>query len=373
MSSSNLRDVMRGAAAALLLILVLATVTLAAETHERIRIAVGHSMVVPSTEDVRTVAIAETDIADAAVGSSRTVIVTAKSEGSTNLVVYDAVGRYKIYDVEVYVPNGNKQVLLHCTISEVADGALRELGLDALGAGSSNARGLDGTLSGGVFNSKITSGEFSPLDGGSPFTFEGSSTDLMMRYLRNDRTLGFEAAIKALEQHGDVRTLANPSLLTTSGEKATFLSGGEFAYQVVVGTGSSATASIAFKEFGVRLEFTPFVQEDGSIRLKVAPEVSEPDYTRSILGVPPLNSRKASTLVTLNSGEYLVIGGLKDTRTNKLKRKVPILGDIPLLGALFTYVRNETSTRDLMVILSPEIVGPLAVRPALPTDRPETK
>jgi pilus assembly protein CpaC len=364
---------MRGAAAALLLILVLATVTLAAETHERIRIAVGHSMVVPSTEDVRTVAIAETDIADAAVGSSRTVIVTAKSEGSTNLVVYDAVGRYKIYDVEVYVPNGNKQVLLHCTISEVADGALRELGLDAIAAGQSSMKALDGYLVGGVFNSKITSGEFSPLDGGSPFTFEGSSTDLMMRYLRNDRTLGFEAAMKALETKGDIRTLANPSLLTTSGQKATFLSGGEFAYQVVVGTGGSATPSIAFKEFGVRLEFTPFVQEDGSIRLRVSPEVSEPDYTRSILGIPPLNTRKASTLVTLNPGEYLVIGGLKDTRTNKLKRKIPILGDIPGLGLLFRYVRDETTTKDLLVILSPEIVEPTTARPVLPTDAPGMK
>lgn len=305
-------------------------------------------------------------------GSSRTVIVTAKSEGSTNLVVYDAGGHYKIYDVEVYVPNGDKQVLLHCTIAEVSDAAIRELGLDGVGATNSNVRGLDGTLFGGVFNSKITSGEYAPLDPTKPLNFE-STTDIALRYLHQDGRLGFEAAIKALEQRGDVRTLANPSLLATSGQKATFLAGGEFAYQVVVGTGGAATPSIAFKEFGVRLEFTPVVQEDGSIRLKVAPEVSEPDYSRSILGVPPLNSRKASTVVTLNPGEYLVIGGLKDTRSNKLRRKVPLLGDIPLLGALFTYVRNETSTKDLIVYLSPEIVGPLTARPVLPTDAPGKK
>ncbi len=315
--------------------------------------------------------LVEPDIADAAVGSARTVIVTAKSAGSTSLVIYTEGGRYRIYDIEVYIPNGDKQVLLHCTIAEVTEAALRELGLDGVGAGSSSVRGLDGTLLGGVFNSKITSGEYAPLDRTKPFAFE-STTDIMMRYLRNDGRLGFEAAIKALEQRGDVRTLANPSLLATSGEKATFLSGGEVPYQAVTGTGVGAAVTIAFKEFGVRLEFTPFVQEDGSIRLKVAPEVSEPDYSRSILGVPPLNSRKASTVVTLNSGEYLIIGGLKDTRTNKLKRKVPILGDIPLLGALFTYVRNETSTKSLMVILSPELVEPLSHMPALPTDKPES-
>ena len=130
-----------------------------------------------------------------------------------------------------------------------------------------------------------------------------------------------------------MRTLANPSLLATSGEKATFLSGGEFAYQVVVGAGGSATTSIEFKEFGVRLEFTPYVQEDGTIRLKVAPEVSEPDYSRSILGVPPLNTRKASTLVTLRSGEYLVIGGLKDTRSNKVERRLPVPRQHPACSA----------------------------------------
>jgi pilus assembly protein CpaC len=371
MSPSNPRDAMRGAVMAILLMLVPVAV-LSADTEQKIRIAVGHAFVVPSLEDVRTVAIAEPDIAYAAVGSARTVIVTAKSAGSTNLVVYTEGGRYRMYDIEAFVPNGDKQVLLHCTIAEVTDAAMRELGLDVITGTDSKNAGLDGWLQGGLFTSKITAGPYAPLDPTVPFKFE-STTDIILDYFRHDGRLAFQAAIKALEQKGEVRTLANPSLLATSGEKATFLAGGEFAYQVVVGTGGSATPSISFKEFGVRLEFTPVVQEDGSIRLKVAPEVSEPDYSRSILGVPPLNTRKVSTIVTLNSGEFLVIGGLKDTRTNKLKRKVPVLGDIPLLGALFTYVRNETSTRDLMVILSPEIVGPLAVPPVLPTDQPETK
>jgi type II secretory pathway component GspD/PulD (secretin) len=101
--------------------------------------------------------------------------------------------------------------------------------------------------------------------------------------------------------------------------------------------------------------------------------VSEPDYTRSIFGVPPLNSRKASTTVTLNSGEYLVIGGLKDTRSNKVTSRVPVLGHIPLLGALFSYQRKEVDKRDLMVLVSPEIIQAASAAPALPTDKPEQK
>jgi len=367
MSSSSLRDVMRGAAVALFLMLAVTAVAMAADAPEKIRIAVGHLVVVPSSEDVTTVAIAEPDIADAAVGSVRTVLVTAKKPGSTNLVIYNAGGRYKVYDVEVYLHNADKQVLLHCTVAEVNDDALRELGLDLAGGGHTNNPELDGYLVGGVFNSHTMKSPINPFD--NETDFDPSVTDIVLSYVRNDRNLGFEATLKALETKGDIRLLANPALLTTSGESASFLSGGEFAYQLVYGVGAGATPSIGFKEFGVRLEFTPYVQEDGSIRLQVAPEVSEPDWTRSVLGVPPLNSRKASTLVTLRPGELLAIGGLKAEYKSKLSRKVPILGYIPLLGALFTYVRNETTVKDLLFVVSPELVTPSTTMPALPTDQ----
>jgi pilus assembly protein CpaC len=367
MSSSNLRDVMRGAAVALFLTLTFATAATAADALENIRIAVGHIAVVPSNEDVTTVAVAEPDIADAAVGSARTVLVTAKKPGSTNLVIYIQGGRYKVYNVEVYLYNADKQVLLHCTVAEVNSDAIRELGLDLTGAGHTDNPGLNGTLAGGVFNSHTMATPITPLSG--DLRFDGSTTDIVLSYLRNDGNLGFQTTIKALEAKGDIRLLANPALLTTSGEKASFLSGGEFAYQIVTGVGAGATPSIAFKEFGVRLVFTPYVQEDGSIRLQVEPEVSEPDWTRSVLGVPPLNTRKASTLVTLNPGENLVIGGLKAEYHTKLSRKIPLLGQIPLLGALFSYSRTETTSKDLIFVVSPELVTAGTARPELPTDR----
>jgi pilus assembly protein CpaC len=296
------------------------------------------------------------------------VLVTAKKPGSTNLVIYIQGGRYKVYDVEVYLHNADKQVLLHCTVAEVNSDALRELGLDAIAGGQTNRHEVDGTMTGGVFNGGTMGPQNNPLDPDAPFTFTNTA-DIVFRYLRNDQKFGFEATLKALETKGDIRLLANPALLATSGEKASFLAGGEFAYQLVYGTGSGATPSIAFKEYGVRLEFTPYVQEDGTIRLQVAPEVSEPDWTRSVIGVPPLNTRKASTLVTLNPGEKLVIGGLKADYTTKLHRSIPVLGQIPILGALFSYSRNQTTTKDLLFVVSPELVTAGTARPALPTDK----
>ncbi len=369
MSPSNLRDAMRGAAVALVLSLLAAAAAWAADGVEKIRIQISHSEVVPSGEEVRTVAIADPDIADAAVGSSRTVVVTAKKEGSTNLVVYNEGGRYKVYEVEVFVPNGEKQVLLHCNVAEVTATGLRELGLDAIVGGHTYNKNIDGIMGGSVLGGKLVQGEYSFLDPSKTLTYD-PTTDIVLRYFRNDGNLGLQAAIKALEEKGDVRTLANPALLAKSGEKASFLSGGEFAYQIISGAGLGAAPAIAFKEFGVRVEFTPTVLPNGQIRLKVEPEVSEPDWSRSVFGVPPLTTRRAMTTVTMNSGEFLVIGGLKQSDRNKVVRRVPILGYIPVLGWLFTYSRDETTEKHLLIVVSPEIAAGLTTMPSLPTDKP---
>ncbi len=369
MSPSSLRDVMRGAAAALVLSLIAAATAWAADGIEKIRIQISHSEVVQSAEEVRTVAIADPDVADAAVGSARTVVVTAKKEGSTNLVVYNEGGRYKVYEVEVFVPNGEKQVLLRCHVAEVTRNGLLELGLDAIVGGHTYNKNVDGIMSGSLLGSKLVSGEYSSLDPSKTLSYD-PSTDIVLRYFRNDGNLGIQALIKALEEKGDVRTLANPALLAKSGEKASFLSGGEFAYQIISGSGLGAAPAIAFKEFGVRVEFTPMVLPSGEIRLKIEPEVSEPDWSRSVFGVPPLSTRKASTTVTMNSGEYLVIGGLKQSDRNKVIRRVPVLGYIPILGWLFTYSRDETTEKQLMIVVSPEIAENLTRMPVLPTDTP---
>ncbi len=343
------------------LVLVAVSVTVAsAQNRERIRIPVGRAEVVNSTDEVRTVAIAEPKIADAAVGSARTVVVNGKSEGVTTLVVYGEGARFKVYDIEVYVLNGNRQVALHCTVADANDNALRELGFDHEFQVTSRTPWLDGTLSGGLFTANTSGNE-----------------DGFLTYIRTAGDLFMATAWKAMEEKGNLKTLARPTLVSRSGKKASFLAGGELPIPIASAASSGSgiqTVTIEWKEFGVRLNFTPNVMEDGSIQLEVNPEVSQLDFSNSIrlsgFEIPALITRKASTTVTLRPGEILVIGGLKHSESSRIVRRVPVLGYIPLLGFFFTDKSETKIDRDLLVVVSPEMVEASTTMPPLPTDQP---
>jgi pilus assembly protein CpaC len=355
---------MRSGVGVLAALLTLATVA-GAQVRDKIRIPLGRGEVVSSTEDVRTVVIAEPKIADAAVGSAKTVVVNAKSVGTTTLVVYNEGARYKVYDIEVYVPNGHKQVALHVRVAEVNNSAQRELGFDFLGQHS----GSGGFWQGGLYTTKVSSPSI-PLA-------VGPATDGFLHFEPPTANWLLQTQWKALEESGDLRTLANSTLMARSGEKASFLAGGEIAIPIASGSssaGGATSVTIEWKEFGVKLNFTPTVEENNSITLKVAPEVSQIDFSNSLTlsgyVVPTLISRKASTTVNLNAGEHLVIGGLKQMEKVKSVRRVPVLGRIPGLGFFFTNTRTENVERDLLVVVSPELVeAAAATLPALPTDR----
>jgi len=371
MPSSKLTDVLRNGGLALMLVATLGANATADSQHAKIRIALGRGEVITSDDDVKTVAIAEPKIADAAVGSQRTVVVNAKAIGSTSLVVYNEGGKFKVYDIEVYVPNADREVMLHVRVAEVTNDAKRELGFDLLGQVHNNVPWLDGLLEGGLYTTKVASPSI-------PLTI-GPATDGFLNYERNDGKILLQTTWKALEEKGDIRTLASPNLMARSGEKASFLAGGEFPVPIATPNGNGATTiTIQWREFGVKVEFAPTVEEDGTVTLKVAPEVSQLDFsnglTLSDFRVPALISRKASTTVALNSGEYLVIGGLKQTEKTKVVRRVPILGQIPILGFFFTNTHVETSDKELMIIVSPEIIEAAATTlPKMPTDRPEQR
>jgi pilus assembly protein CpaC len=337
-----------------------------AEGRDRIRIAVGRAEVVSSSDEVRTVAIAEPKIADAAVGSSRTVVVNAKSAGITTLVIYNEGARYKVYDVEVYVPNGDKQVAMHVRVAEVNDNAKRELGFDWFGEATKNGH----FVRGGLLTAKA--GGFTDDPVHSLTVTE--ATNGFLHYQHNSGSWFLQTTWKALEEHGDLRTLATPTLVARSGEPASFLAGGELPVPIAAAsTGGQQNVTIQWKEFGVRLNFTPTIEEGNNIVLKVAPELSQLDFATSLqlsgFTVPALSSRKASTTVIMKSGEYLVIGGLKQTEKNKVVRRVPVLGYIPIVGLLFSHSRTENIDRDLLVVVSPEIVESESTLPRLPTDK----
>ena len=168
-----------------------------------------------------------------------------------------------------------------------------------------------------------------------------------------------DATLTALEQKGLARTLAKPNLIAMSGEEASFLAGGEFPYPVPNGP---QQVTIEFKTFGVKLNVTPYVEDNGEIKLKVAPEVSELDTHNSLqldgVSLPGLTERKASTTVELRDGQSFAVAGLFQQDYANAVNQIPWASDVPVLGALFkstSWKRNET---ELVIIVTPHLIAP---------------
>ena len=157
--------------------------------------------------------------------------------------------------------------------------------------------------------------------------------------LVNGTSANLRAFIAWATQKGDLRTLAEPNLMTLPGKEAYFLAGGEFPFPSVQGGSSAGSISITFKEFGIRLRFTPNIARNGAIRLKVAPEVSSLDFANGLviqgISIPSLRTRRAETEVELREGQYHSIPGLMDNETTRKITKIPIHGDIPIFGEFF--------------------------------------
>jgi pilus assembly protein CpaC len=187
--------------------------------------------------------------------------------------------------------------------------------------------------------------------------------------MMNKAGFTLDVAINALEEQGLIRSLAEPNLVALSGDTASFLAGGEFPILVPQGLGM---VSIDYKKYGVGLAFTPTVLKDGVIHLKIDPEVSELDLSHpvTIAGytIPPLIVRRASTTIELRDGQSFALGGLLQNKSTTASEQLPWLGDVPVLGALFSsrsYQKNET---DLAIIVTPRIVRPM--RPGDPIKTP---
>jgi pilus assembly protein CpaC len=193
-------------------------------------------------------------------------------------------------------------------------------------------------------------------------------------FLLNSGNANLQAFIAAATQKGDLRTLAEPNLMTLPGKEAYFLAGGEFPYPSVQGGTSSGAVSIVFKEFGIRLRFTPNIARNGAIRLKVLPEVSSLDFANGLtiqgFQIPSLRTRRAETEVELREGQYLAIAGLMDNETTRNLTKIPFLGDIPILGELFKSRGIRDRRTELLVVVTPELVQAGEVSPKVPTGEP---
>ncbi|MHC4795198.1 MAG: type II and III secretion system protein family protein, partial [Planctomycetota bacterium] len=286
---------------------------------------------------------------------------------------------------EAFAPNvrnqmvlaGEQQVLLRCTVVELNKRAIRQLGVNGWLAGDNIRDMWAVTQIGGINPSNIS---LSPIDNmmptldsnaiafGTPGVPLGPSPQLSLIFPRAQMQLFFQA----LRRNNLLRVLAEPNLIALNGQTASFLAGGEFP--IPVSQGISGAVTVEFREFGVRLSFTPTIIGRGMIRLHVTPEVSELDFSAAVVvggfNVPGLTQRRAETTIELASGSTIAIAGLLKEELAGVVERIPGLGDIPILGQLFRSVDYRSQITELVILVTPEVVsamGPDQVA-ALPGD-----
>lgn len=372
-------------------------------------VEVGTHKLMREVAGIKRVAVGDPAIADVNVINGREILVTGKKLGLTSLMVWTKAGaapkEYRIKvdavtdpskparpdpelaaavlepgaSLEGRLPNllayrrakaaaagdgklqdqsaveGDFQVMTQIKIAEVNRSTAKRYGLNL----DYLRNGIDGTV---AFSSPTPASNLLT----DAFNLVVGPTDI-----GNRETLG--GRLSLLETRGVVRVLAEPSLTAMSGQTATFLAGGEFPVPVSQsgsGAGGGAAITVEYKEFGVRLPLTPTVLGKDRIALKVAPEVSDLDFTAGIqiggVAVPALTVRRTETTVELGDGESFVISGLVSNNVIANIDKVPGLADIPILGAFFKSVRYDRSEKELIMIVTPRLVRPLAREAKLP-------
>jgi Flp pilus assembly secretin CpaC len=299
------------------------------------------------------------------IGGSGTVLGTTLTNepnfAETTLVIWagDQVNVHTLTVADFVV----QQVQLEVTVAEVNRTALEQHGLDfrvvrddLIAAGFMGGGGLPGLGS----LTTVPPQSSQPL---LPLTVSPDRPNYA--FILPDE--GVAAFIQALQREGLASILAQPRIIAMSGQNAVFQVGGEIPIRIA----SGFAADVEFKPFGTLVNFVPRVSDDGYIVLTVTPEVSEPDFVNTVEGIPTFRTRRASTSARLRNGETLVIGGLLQTRTDEFDRGVPYLKDIPFLGYVFRETSYTTQVQELMVVVKPTLITPIAPGDTLsyPTER----
>ena len=292
--------------------------------------------------------------------SSQTTIAAANEVAS----VFSAKGRVvNLLALAEYKP---PQVMLQMHVAEVGREALRELGFSirALGSTLQGASfpgtpffpplGLLGVVTQPGFTSSVVGRQtpdfqFTSAQGGSGFFLSNGS--------RN-----YAGVVQALAERNVLRTLAKPNLITQSGKEAKFISGGEFPFPVAQ---QNNTVTIEFKEFGISLLFTPVVVDGDVINLKIRPEVSTLDFSQGLVvqgfNIPTIRKNQAFTSVNVRDGESFAIAGLINNEVRQSIAKIPLLGDLPILGTLFRSARFQNNETELLFLVTVKLVEPAAI------------
>jgi pilus assembly protein CpaC len=266
--------------------------------------------------------------------------------------------------------NGSQQVMLQVRIAEVNRRALDEIGA-ALFTGGVGYKDVIARTTTQQFEAPGFSGLTAEYVDGKLVSSSGQNTfsDFLNLFLFSNK-YDVGVLVKALQQNGNLQSLAEPNLIAYNGQEANFLAGGELPVPVV--SGNSGQVSVEYKEFGVRLSFTPTIAGD-VIRLKVRPEVSALDFANGItlagFRIPALTTRRAETDVELRDGQSFAIAGLLNNVSQETRQSVPFLSRLPLIGRLFTSRSTTQERTELMVLVTPHLVRPLNPDevPPLPT------
>lgn len=319
----------------------------------RVALSPGRSYPVSLAGAIGKVAVADPEIADVVVVSNRDLVINGKKAGETDVLLW-AAGARRHYRVRVGAPADRQQVVLAVKIAEVRRDALRNVGVSARyrGTGAAQQRGGTGALA------------TTAAGAGTPATDPGFLT-LLTDFGRRDLL----AFIEAEEQRGTARTLAEPSLMAGDRDSASFLAGGEIPIPVGAqqAQGGVPVVTIQFREFGVRLGFTPEILEDGLVKLHVRPEVSSLDYSNALvlsgIRVPALRTRRSESTVDVRRDESLVLSGLMNDERERVRRGVPGLMHLPVLGQLFSSTRWQRNESELVIVVTPRVIDPAALRP----------
>ncbi|HTR66374.1 MAG TPA: hypothetical protein VMH85_11405, partial [Terriglobales bacterium] len=282
----------------------------------------------------------------------------------------------KVVNVLSFGPQGAQEVLLEVKFAEVDRNAVLQLGANLFMPGQGNTIALSQT---GQFGQVgvTTQAATTTTSGGTTTTTTTQTpptvniTDFLNLFIaRTDVNIG--AVIKALQQKNLLQILAEPNLIAVNGKEASFLAGGQFPFPIVQPGQGFTAVTIQFKDFGVKLQFTPVIMPNGNIHLKVAPEVSTLDFTNALtisgFSIPALSTRRAETEFELKDGQSFAIAGLMDNRVTNISNKVPGLGDLPIIGNFFKSKSLQKSKSELVVLCTVKRISPSTRPPALPTD-----
>ncbi|HEX6966780.1 MAG TPA: pilus assembly protein N-terminal domain-containing protein [Gemmatimonadaceae bacterium] len=348
------RGVALGAACSLLLTCAAMAAAQAPDTTViRVQLPIGQSYPVTTTAAITQVSVASPDVADAVVVGEHDIVINAKAPGETDVILWEANGPRQHYRVSVHSPADREQIILSVKFAEVRRDFLAQLGVSGI------YRDTKGDVRAGTgqFNSDNaidqSSGKItlpSTLGFGTILTNFGT-----------DRLL---ALLDAEEQRGNARLLAEPNLMAANKAQANFLAGGEIPIPIAQASSTGVPlVTIVFREFGVRLNFTGEIVSDSLVKLKVQPEVSSLDFSNAIeisgFRIPALRTRRIESTVDVRRDESLIISGMFDDERERVRTGVPLLMDVPILGALFSSTRWQRNETELIVIVTPVVFDPL--------------